>query len=1193
MTPRVHRSARSRRRAVALFALLLVAGGAADAATRLPYRSSLRAEIEAAFLAAPVPDGSEAVRLSFEKLRAYKTFVHQKRRFLGEHLLHHELAAGRDPDEALERIERKDVAIALDVILERLEELTAETDPARIFELAGEILTLEYATRSYTDPIGSIKIPVHLKNMAISWDAPARTRARGAKREAGNLVDPETGLFYTDAELRALVEAGFDLSLLDPPDETPFWRARPDVSAVNVRESYLAGADPVHEGLPVRFPQPDGAVVHFDKTHMTQSKPKIDVHYYDEECRARKKKKQRKKCRLKLKLKFGMETHADPVANSLIAALGYNADLTLHLKRLRVYLGDKSFDELQADWAGYFDRQRLHTYIPLHSVLLPGDEGHGFDERGREYVVFREAVAELKHDEIHRIGFFPFSHGIAEEHREARGLFAFNVWIANADMKDEENNKVALRRDAGGRYRAHLIQQDLGHALGLVLPEKPDALPWDLVERDPVSRLLGALRGRIELSYLDLQENGLEHTATYADIKWMVRRIGRLTREQIEDAVALGRWPGAIGALYVEKLVERRNQLVEAFGLADELPRLRADRHFTSSDGTVKDGKLVVRRYPDSSIDFGGHTGIILWPVLHFLEESVMAAIFAGVAAVDVLEPGPFSVSGSVDVSPALLVGFVRRVHLNPDPTARADQYLVEDSVSLGLRPGGGYVGHVEGNVLRKVTVVYPAANRHDALKARHPALPLLFPWSANRAVLPDRSVVYREERSGAGLRLKSSDATLVGPLGGDVASTAFRARRSVVDRREEPVLVWLDRPRFLESRLRLYLRAGIVEIPFVTADHGRGTIPGTLLAIDPGATPAGGSDPVERLIRTGDAAGLERLATGPAHTLATRFETSAAHLDLFFYRAFATGSAAATEDESGSADPTASGLRVERRRGTAWSFLDNGEAKSIAVRGRSAVPGDAGAGSGIEVEVRIDDLNTHSHELNDYYAMLAGLAPAGDLLAPGFDATAWEISGRVHGRWTRMHVHGRLTLRAGALDRLARIDEARYWARLAERLGLDAHALERFRGKLRDPQRALRRRLRHTEIGRRAFRPVQRSRRVLAHLRRARVAADPESRLGSLVAALAAAQFRTGPAYDPVVLATLLAEIDAEALAQRGELLLEARISKAFEDENNLPERRDLAGRRGRAAALETGGPPLLDLDGVALYRALDWARR
>ena len=92
---------------------------------------------------------------------------------------------------------------------------------AEAHDLAAEIVMIEYATRSYTDPIGSIKIPGHLKNMVFEWRAPRRTTARGASREASNLVNRETGEFYTPEELEHLIRQGFDISTLDPARRDP------------------------------------------------------------------------------------------------------------------------------------------------------------------------------------------------------------------------------------------------------------------------------------------------------------------------------------------------------------------------------------------------------------------------------------------------------------------------------------------------------------------------------------------------------------------------------------------------------------------------------------------------------------------------------------------------------------------------------------------------------------------------------------------------------------------------------------------------------------------------------------------------------------------------------------------------------------------------------------------------------------
>ncbi|MDH3687341.1 MAG: hypothetical protein OEP95_14005, partial [Myxococcales bacterium] len=418
-------------------------------------------------------------------------------------------------------------------------------------------------------------------------------------------------------------------------------------------------------------------------------------------------------------------------------------------------------------------------------------------------------------------------------------------------------------------------------------------------------------------------------------------------------------------------------------------------------------------------------------------------------------------------------------------------------------------------------------------------------------------------------------------------------SRRSIVDHRSDRPLVWIDHPRYFDSRLRVFLRAVFVEIPFFVADRGKGDIPGTLFEIDP--TASGADSALERLVRTGDPEGIEALAQGEPQDFATRFESSGARLDLFFYQGFTAARQSQLAVGASAASDGREEFQVERSRGTTWSFLDNGERKRLDVRGSIGaldLDDHPSPHPAIEASLDIDDLNTHSHELNDYYEMLTGLAPEGDLLASGFDATEWEVEGGAHGRWTRMRVHGRLEFRSGAIRRLTEIDPGEFWERLARRLDIEPSVLERFRRKLRNPQQAWRRRVRLTPLGRRAFVPVLRAMRTLTNLEKAKRAADPKLRLEHVTTAISTAIYRSGSSYDPVVLGTLLELVDSAAPGSAGEFSVEARITKAFEDENNLPERRDIAGRQGETRELRATRTPTLEPAGVDLYRSLDWAR-
>lgn len=1171
----------------------------AGAGSPIPYGGEFREAIEEVFFESDDSSSGLGTRVSQPKLGAYREFIHKKLRFLSSHVYNYEtVEKGSSDRKARAAIEEQDVIVALEHILDLLDRLEGAKDTREAYDLAAEIVMVEYATRSYTEALASLEIPMHIKNMLLDWSVANKTRARGASAEATNLVDPATGEFYTPEELRALIRAGEDISRLNPPPESPFWSAKEDISKVDVISNYLRGGDPVHEGMVSEFPPFEGAEVDYQKAHKTQSKPKLDVIYVDDECR-KKSKKKRKQCSRKIKLKFGMETHADPVANALLAALGYNVDVSMHLRTIRINLGKHSFQELQADWAGYFDRQRLHTLIPLETVLLEGERGHSRDARG-EYVVFREAVAELKPEEIHRVGFFTFSSGMAAVMREARGLFLFNVWIGNGDMKDEENNKLALRRDADGEMKMYLIQQDLGHAMGLVLPERPNAFPWDAVEVSAFSRLFGWIRGRKELNYINLQDNGLEETATYADAKWMARLIAQLTRKQIEDAVGLGHWPGGIAALYVEKLIHRRNQFVETFGLEREFAPIPVDRHITTADGSVVDGRLLQSRWEHSSVRFREHWRDVFWPVAVYLADAAKRGFQRAVASFDTIDPGEFEITSRFVIDPDLLIDLSREVRLNPHPQASFDQYIVRDSIGIGIRLAAGYIGSADGAWFRRLSLAYPAATKRLAINARNRVINLLLPYDVWRGRLPEKYVLLREEMFRTGLRVRPDEAALLSPIGAglDARQNWVLAHRSAIDHREENPVVWLDESRFLDQKIQAFLELAVLHIPFLEAGRSGGSLAGEAWTLDADRlAPEGGDGSAifEGLVGRGDFGDVGRIRLGDPTRVALDFEKRQSRWSLILAGArFRAGEDRITLLDS-SGNPLREEYRSEMRHESSWSFLDNGETQGVVVKGYLGAldPGARVADEPVvAVRYSIDDLNTHSDELNSYYGLLEGLGAGRKYMASEFAAQEWEVSGREKGRWTRILTSGRVRLYGAALRRLMELEEAGYWSLLARNLGLDASRLARYRARLDAPDPKQRMMARRSSFGREYGRAIRRSSRILRSLRAARDAPSDRDRLRLLVKALYLANFRAGDTFDPILMATLLEWAGIDELVDRGQLIVAGRVTKAFEDENNLPERRDMVGRLGVERDFRPVDYTFFPFDAVELYNMLNWVR-
>jgi hypothetical protein len=1193
-----HRRRRSRpglpgRIATLALMLALLPALVASAGSPVPYGGEYREDIETAFF--DVAPGAKLGTVSQSKVRDYRSFIEKKKRVLEEHVYNYEtIERGKSEKAARRTIKRLDRNIALDYILGLLDRMRTEIDPVAAYDLGSEILMVEWATRMFTEPLGSVKIPVHMKNSFMEWRVENRSRARKAGREAHNLVNRETGEFYTSDELADLIRSGFDISTLDPPDQTHFWQKN-DIASLDIVDSYLNGGDQMHAGLQQRFPAFDGAVVEFDKPHMTQSKPKLDIRWKSPEC-LEATKKQQKKCEQRMKLKFGMETHADPVANALLRAIGFNADASMHVRNVRVNLGDKTRDEVEADWIGYFDRQRIHTYIPIDTVLKPGEAGRGEDEQG-EYFVFQTAVAEDKPRQIDRIGQWTFSWGLAEQSREARGLFVFNAWIANADMKDEENNKLVLRNMPDGEQKMFLVQQDVGHSFGWILPERAEAYSWDLIETNATSKIFGWVNGSIEFNYINLQDAALEHTTTYADAKWMTRRIAQLSRKQIEDAVALGGWPGGIPQLYVEKMINRRNQLVQAFDLEAEYPLLPVDRQITTLDGSVVDGHLAQNRFEDiSQLNYDNHWADGFGPINRWIADRAMQAIQLGISAVDVINPGTITLTGNLAVFPRILLNLTRQVILNPKPQGALDQYIVVDSVEFGVRVGVGYIGSVESTVVQKFALAFPVPTQHKGLLSAVRVFDFLLPASVRTADLPEQYVLFREGAFKSGVRISTDHSDFLSPFGIDGDQNWVMSRRSVIDHRGEEPLVWVDHPRSLERDAHLFLEAAVLQIPFLGGHTSDGKVSGAVWRIDKDKLEVPGADgtPIfEKMVQSADFSEASKIVSAPERKASSEFHSREVWWNLLVanWRSRTSDETIVVKNPLG--EIVHEEHQSERRRRLGWSFFDNGETQEFRVTG--FVGADDPVGATIEepvvvIKISIDDLNTHSDEFEQYFRMLERLGSGQHYLSREFEPKDWEVTGASDGRWTRMRTDGSIHLYYGALQRLMRVDEAGFWNLLGANLGMTPKEFARQRELARvsssksdlvarrSPKRRLTRSI------------IRRAQATLEVLRESAAGESNLERMSLLVEALYRSIFKIGQAYDPVILATLLEQSGAAEMIENEEIAIKARVSKAFEDENNMPERRNIVGHLGAPTDFEPIRYRFFPFGGIEFYNMLNW---
>ncbi|MFP8878475.1 MAG: hypothetical protein VCE43_02940, partial [Myxococcota bacterium] len=516
--------------------------------------------------------------------------------------------------------------------------------------------------------------------------------------------------------------------------------------------------------------------------------------------------------RQKFKLKIGGEIHSEPTVNALLATLGFNVDLSRYVHDFRLDLGKKlSVEDLRHQWRSYFENHRVHNRFIFDDYFTEGEDSEG------RYLLLREGLLEWKPSGILRIGPWPFGDNGNEGMREVRALALFSIWVGNTDLKESGNNKLVVRKDEPPGSQPYHIHHDLGHSLGRMVREQLDAFPWDLIDRTD--------SGKTRFYYNSVQPTSLRTLMTYADARWMTRQIAQLTKKQIAQAVSIGHWPSAAGALLTEKLANRRNQLVVAFDLvgvptpSGPIQLLEVDRHLTTEDGAVEDGEFVTGRFDGSTQDFDSYWGELLGPVWDRVLLFVIDQVQSSVSAVPEIVFDERSVGFPKGLVAEILLNFKRSTAENDEPTSSRDYYLTQDSFVFGVRVGGGFVARAEVAVSREYALITASGTHHEARYADNTIFNLLLPWQVHKGELPEEYVLVRDDYLEARGRLITDDIS----GGSAVAGAEFtlgriRLSRDVVSVKSGRVRAYHDLSSFNEAAFRAFVKAVFVRIPLAAA---------------------------------------------------------------------------------------------------------------------------------------------------------------------------------------------------------------------------------------------------------------------------------------------------------------------------------------------------------------------------------------
>ncbi|MCP4147953.1 MAG: hypothetical protein GY757_09395, partial [bacterium] len=951
-------------------------------------------------------------KLSHYKKNIKKRFQQIKRNFK----TFYRKSEGLSPEKTQKKIKSKSEIRAYKLLLRYIDRLKRSESPPDAIEckrLAARILELDYSLKMEGKKLASVmlfeKVPTSLKK----WKIPVYKTLEG---EACNLANPENGLFYSQNELYEYKKKGGDIATLNPAADSTFWRNHP-ISTINVRSHYLTGQDELHKGLEIIFPEKEA---YFKKIRKTQTKPKMDIaiRHKGEE--------------LVFKLKIGAEVHSDVTCSALYSTMGFSTDISKYVRDLKVYLRDVSPVKFRHEWESYYSRYELDRYI----------KDQGEDEKGN-YIIFHEGVIETKPKGLLRVGPWAFGQNGHRGLREVRGSLIFNMWVANLDLKEAENNKLVLRK-SNGKYDFFHIQHDMGFAFGDTYIERPGAFKWKLITNRTVDH--------VHFTYRCFQKNSGFRHVTYSDARWMIRLIASLTRKQITDAVEIGGWPAPLSRLLVEKLIARRNQMVEAFSLDGEknpegktIQLLDYDRHLTTDDGAVVNGKLRTYNYAGYPQYFGPRLNELIVLAFNGLRNILVDSTVKLTGNIKHIRLNPEWFNLDKHLVSKVILRAGREIEPNPIPISASDSYLVKDTVEIGLRLGYGLVWSGEVAYIKKFTLVYPVQTPDEGRFNNKFILHLLLPFKSKQKHLPKNHVIIVEDYlEGRGrLKLKSHENPLMLILSG----SKIHLNRQFISRKDHNRLIFFeDKSLYNQLTMGGYVELlNLFRIPVVKSHLQKGNLGRDYIELDmtdahkdPRKTEA-----LQLLIRESNPSLLKRLCL--KRRIKDKFFESKHLLTLFgfikkksVYRIDKLRQTNVMEHQL-PPERTAPGsyiaemvrhsdisryYQVESRKLSEWNFIDNGERHFSTVRLTGKIENKKNVTQPLlNINLQVNDKSTHSSELKKgYLRFINKLSLKKNFI--NFDPSPHTVNGI----WGNVQLFVNIRLYPEAIDNLLNADEATIW---------------------------------------------------------------------------------------------------------------------------------------------------------------------
>ncbi len=234
-----------------------------------------------------------------------------------------------------------------------------------------------------------------------------------------------------------------------------------------------------------------------------------------------------------------------------------------------------------------------------------------------DYVVLTNASVTTKEpaEGVEELGYWDYNSLNHANLREVRGMAVLNAWLENWDTR-WANNRLYITDTKDGGVQLKQVVSDLGALFGNssgmvrrvngklkinVYENEPNDFPWTFTHPQDSGMTTVPFH-----DYMPDTRTDPFHEINIDDARWMARLIAQITEPQIKAALIGAGYEAPRARLILEKLVERRDKMIQDLGLSSEIKPLRTtavDRKFSydpRADGpfdvTIVSGEKVAAR---------------------------------------------------------------------------------------------------------------------------------------------------------------------------------------------------------------------------------------------------------------------------------------------------------------------------------------------------------------------------------------------------------------------------------------------------------------------------------------------------------------------------------------------------------------------------------------------------------------------